>query len=45
LLALIQFYAFSRPPLPQVINAWQAENKLSLEEARAKFPNCRFSGS
>lgn len=29
----------------EVINAWQAENKLSLEEARAKFPNCRFSGA
>jgi hypothetical protein len=29
----------------QVINYWQDENKHSLDEARSKFPNCKFQGS
>lgn len=29
----------------EVINYWQDETKHSLEEARAKFPDCKFLGS
>ncbi|KAL4430565.1 hypothetical protein ABPG77_005805 [Micractinium sp. CCAP 211/92] len=29
----------------EVINYWQDENKHSLDQAREKFPNCKFSGS
>lgn len=29
----------------EVINYWQDESKHSLDQAREKFPNCKFSGS